>query len=138
MKKNKAVEHTITPQTQQEAFTYLQEENAEALMDAFRYALIYLARSVEESDSRLVKQRAEGKLRMVAKAQIQLINMLVGADPTQLPDEKTMSERGKAVHAWALQHQQDAWNAFLPSNPLNQVPEAYRTIIKILTEEGRD
>lgn len=70
----------ITEENARKAFDFLRDENAQALLSTFHYAMVYFERALA-SDHPRVRQQGGDNVYPTVRAYIQLINMLLGDEP---------------------------------------------------------
>lgn len=128
---------TINDNDSRQAFEYLRDNNASALLDAFHYAMAHFKAGLE-SPSHLVRRRASEKSFPVVRAYMQLVNMLQGDDPFTVVDSQDQASREAEVRQWAESHQQNLVNLGVAPGKLNPIPEEMAQILAILEEAERE
>lgn len=127
----------ITDNDSRQAFEYLRYNNANALLDAFHYAMAHMKESFE-SPSHLVRRRASDKSFPVVRAYMQLVNMLNGNEPFAVWDSKDQVSREAEVRQWAKDHQQGLINLGVAPGKLNPIPEEMAQVLALLADPDLD
>ena len=127
----------IADTNSRQAFDYLRDNNAEALLDAFHYAMAHFKEGLE-SPSHLVRRRASDKSFAVVRAYMQLVNMMCGDEPFAVVDSNEQASRGVSVREWAARHQQARVNLGEPLSRLNPISEEMVQILALLEDADLD